>query len=354
MPRALMEFLSQAPLLALLILVIVLGAFGAIWKVFNVLYVRPRDDRIEYLKEQNERLESAQAEQAQLQSLDGTPAGVPDRHAESAPLPASPFGKRSDDRSNAVIAKAPSRRIESPPAGYAASPESTGIGKQGSFRLFVSRRDQDGHAVQGLIREIENCGISCLLSNAHPNVARTWSPETRSKLNAMQAMLALVTDDFEEDAFCNQEIGVALGKGVPIIALSVGEAPPPGFISGCKTLRGPIDDPESAASQLFALIMESSGQDDRSILLDGLLDAFLSASSFIDAIALFKLLDSHVTQLDASQEARFVGEFKKNDQLYDCGYLCNYGGKRIKDFLKKSTGRSFDFDGFELSPEKRS
>ncbi len=54
---ALSELLSQVPGLAWLLLAAIL--FAALWKVFDVLYVKPRDFRISSLERENEALKSA-------------------------------------------------------------------------------------------------------------------------------------------------------------------------------------------------------------------------------------------------------------------------------------------------------
>lgn len=46
----------------------------------------------------------------------------------------------------------------------------------------------------------------------------------------MDALVAILTPGFRESVWTNQEIGFALGRGVKIISLRMGEDPP-GFIS---------------------------------------------------------------------------------------------------------------------------
>ncbi len=70
----------------------------------------------------------------------------------------------------------------------------------------------------------------------------------------MEAMVAFITDDFHECYWTMQEVGFAVAKGVPIIALKVGKHDPPGFMALKQALKGQIDVPIKNAENLYPLI----------------------------------------------------------------------------------------------------
>jgi hypothetical protein len=59
---------------------------------------------------------------------------------------------------------------------------------------------------------------------------KTWQQEIEKGLETMEVMLAFITDDFHDSVWTNQEVGYALGKGVPIIPVKFGRNDPDGFI----------------------------------------------------------------------------------------------------------------------------
>ena len=93
------EIIKQVPPLAWVIVLAV--AFGAVWRVFNVLYVKPRDFRIESLEKELERLKSAPRD-----SESATAATVTEPARQlSADVPLSPI-----DPSTPKTARSPASR----------------------------------------------------------------------------------------------------------------------------------------------------------------------------------------------------------------------------------------------------
>ena len=84
---ALVEVITQVPPLAWVLVVAV--AFGALWRVFNVLHVKPRDFRIESLEREIERLKSAPKDR---ESREASTTAVPVRrlHSDLPVKPAQP------------------------------------------------------------------------------------------------------------------------------------------------------------------------------------------------------------------------------------------------------------------------
>ena len=73
---ALIEVIAQLPALAWVLILAV--AFGALWRVFNVLYVKPRDFRIESLEREIERLKFAPEEgKSDIPSMTSAPTPQP-------------------------------------------------------------------------------------------------------------------------------------------------------------------------------------------------------------------------------------------------------------------------------------
>ncbi|WP_353269430.1 toll/interleukin-1 receptor domain-containing protein [Gemmatimonas sp.] len=73
--------------------------------------------------------------------------------------------------------------------------------------------------------------MSCFV--AHEDIAPTlgWQEQIERALFAMDAMLAIHTEGFSESVWTQQEIGVAIGRGVKIISLKLENEDPKGFIA---------------------------------------------------------------------------------------------------------------------------
>lgn len=219
------------------------------------------------------------------------------------------------------------------------SDKASHIWKEGLIRLFISHRDKYKREARELAEELEGYGIWSFVAHDSIEPMKQWQTEIMHGLQTMEAMLAFVTDDFEKSVFCNQEIGFALGRGIPVVSVKLEAAEPPGFISGLQALRGTTSNPASDAAQVFKLVAEALGQGEK--VTDGLLAAFVAAPSYIDAKARFERLDSVVTRLSDLQVRRLVAGFNENDQLHGSGYFSN-SPFRITRFLKKVSGKSYE------------
>lgn len=105
------------------------------------------------------------------------------------------------------------------------------IWKPRHLRLFITHRDEYKRQANRLARALEEYGVSAFVAHETIGAMEDWKKEILKGLETMEVMLAFLTDDFDRSTFCNQEIGYALGRRVPIIPLKLQKADPPGFIS---------------------------------------------------------------------------------------------------------------------------
>ena len=222
---------------------------------------------------------------------------------------------------------------------FAPSEEASHIWKEGMIRLFISHRDEYKRQARELADELEEYGISSFVAHESIEPMKEWQTEIMLGLESMHAMLTFVTDDFSESVFCNQEVGFALGKGIPVTSIKLERADPQGFISSFQALRGDISDPASSAGEVFKLVADAVGQGEK--VADGLVATFIAAESYIAAMESFKRLNSIVARLTDEQVQRLVVGYNENDQLHGSGYLSK-SGPRITKFLRKVSGNSYE------------
>jgi len=122
----------------------------------------------------------------------------------------------------------------------------------------------------------------------------------------MDALAALMTEDFHESEWTDQEVGFALGPHVPIIPLRLGQKPYV-FLARIQALSCNWD---NAAESIVKLL----------ITYDGMFDAYLQAirdcGSYDNANLLSKILSS-IEKLDDDQIAELVDAYNSNGQVYD-------------------------------------
>ena len=104
------------------------------------------------------------------------------------------------------------------------------------FRLFISHLAIHKDKAKRLKDTLSSYYVAGFV--AHEDITPTleWQKEIERGLFTMDAMLTVHTPGFSESVWCQQEIGVALGRGVKIISLHMGEDPK-GFISKHQAIR---------------------------------------------------------------------------------------------------------------------
>lgn len=222
------------------------------------------------------------------------------------------------------------------------NPDTLDFWKPGTARVFISHRDKHKKAARDLSESLEQYGVSCFVAHDTIKPLSEWRHEIMKGLQTMEVMVIFLTEDFEESMWCNQEVGFALGKNVPIISLKLGAKDPPGFISHVQALKGQIGDPFSAAKGLFPLIGQALHCQER--LQEILITSFVESPSWIDAKDRFIRMTDSVEKLSDKQLERIIKAYKVNTQLSGSIYLANQA-RRLLNFLEKVSGKRFENDG---------
>lgn len=122
-----------------------------------------------------------------------------------------------------------------------------------SFRLFISHVSVDKLKATRLKECLLPYSISGFV--AHEDIAPTleWQGEIERGLRTMDALLAIHTPGFSKSNWCQQEVGFALGRGVKIISLKMGEDPT-GFIGKHQALARRDRVAEEIAKEVDAIL----------------------------------------------------------------------------------------------------
>ena len=155
----------------------------------------------------------------------------------------------------------------------------------------------------------------------------------------MEVMLVLLTDDFHESNWTNQEVGYAIGKGIPIICLKVGNIDPQGFIGKNQALKSPHNINE-AAPIIHRTLIDEIGKEGR--LKEILIESFINANSYPAAMESLTRLTDTAHRLTDQEFLRICEGYSRNDQLYNCGGIHNRNNW-FKRYLESGDRESADF-----------
>lgn len=107
--------------------------------------------------------------------------------------------------------------------------EINNIWQSGFLRCFFSHKAEYKTEAAELKNTLHVFGISCFVAHDDIEPTQTWQNEIEKALFSMDVLIALMTKDFSDSPWTDQEIGVALGRNALIIPIRIG-ADPYGFI----------------------------------------------------------------------------------------------------------------------------
>ena len=132
------------------------------------------------------------------------------------------------------------------------SPEAANrIWKEDAFRLFLSHKSEVKAETANLRDQLSIFGLSAFVAHEDVRPTKAWQDEIENALLTMDAFAALMTEDFHDSDWTDQEVGFALSRGVPVIAVQLG-LNPYGFIGKFQALRAEWN---SAAEGILKLLM---------------------------------------------------------------------------------------------------
>jgi TIR domain len=119
------------------------------------------------------------------------------------------------------------------------------------FRLFLSHKAEVKKETAALKERLGLYGISAFVAHEDIRPTKAWQDEIENGLASMDAFAALLTDNFHDSYWTDQEVGFALAREVPVIAVEMGRLPY-GFIGKFQALRADWD---TAADGIVKLLI---------------------------------------------------------------------------------------------------
>ena len=97
------------------------------------------------------------------------------------------------------------------------------------FRLFICHVSLDKEVAHLLKEELEKIQVSCFVAHDDIEPTRQWQDEIEEALRTMDALAAILSTNFHQSNWTDQEVGFAIGTGRLVLPLRLG-FDPYGFI----------------------------------------------------------------------------------------------------------------------------
>ena len=97
--------------------------------------------------------------------------------------------------------------------------------KPGYFRLFISHLSDNKESASNLKECLQNFGIDGFVAHEDITPSKEWEQEIEAALFSLDALCAIVVPGFEKSRWCDQEVGIALGRKKMVFSIKKGKNP---------------------------------------------------------------------------------------------------------------------------------
>ncbi|MGH7285115.1 MAG: toll/interleukin-1 receptor domain-containing protein [Polyangiaceae bacterium] len=181
----------------------------------------------------------------------------------------------------------------------------------GTPKIFLSHKSEYKHETKALKDELAFFGAAAFVAHDDISPNRAWQVEIERALASMDALIALVTDDFCESPWTNQEIGVAIGRGIPVVSVRI-DADPPGFAGAKQAVPGTGRDAKKIAEELVISMEAYPGLE--AALREGLVREWERSNDFGTTTRLMTILGKY-RAFPSELTGRLESAFKTNPQI---------------------------------------
>lgn len=198
--------------------------------------------------------------------------------------------------------------------------------RNGYFRMFISHITSKKKQASRLKTVLEDYGITSFVAHEDINPTKEWQKEIQRALNSMDCMSAMLYDGFHQSNWCDQEVGIALGRNITVLPL-LPDSDPYGFLGEYQGVKIKGMYPEALAKEIFKILCDNTNT--RSKYLTCLTNLLLSSSSKNDALKWLSLIEE-ISNLDI--------DFWKNIQSH-----VNDNGVLLKTEVLDRLNKHFEF-----------
>lgn len=207
--------------------------------------------------------------------------------------------------------------------------------RNGYFRMFISHITSKKKQASRLKAVLEDYGITSFVAHEDINPTKEWQKEIQRALNSMDCMSAMLYDGFHQSNWCDQEVGIALGRNITVLPL-LPDSDPYGFLGEYQGIKIKGMYPEALAKEIFKILCDNTNT--RSKYLTCLTNLLLSSSSKNDALKWLSLIEeisnldidfwkniqSHVNDNSVLLKTEVLDRLNKHFEFYNIPKIVKY------------------------------
>ena len=220
----------------------------------------------------------------------------------------------------------------------------------GPFRLFIThiaKKKLFAHELKG---ELVFFGVDAFVAHEDIEPGKEWQRVIESALRSCHALTALLHTGIKESNWCDQEVGMAHSRGVPVVPVRL-ELDPYGFLGSVQAICGVGLEPTELVLKLVLLLLRDKRTGEA--LTEAIVDRLIHARSFDQANRLAKLLmdeSAHLTNVHMRALRKAQKENSQVEHAWNVDWAFTQMEKKLGIVASKSSepevssGPFLDFD----------
>lgn len=207
---------------------------------------------------------------------------------------------------------------------------------EGLFKLFITHIALKKKGAHQLKSALLFYGVDGFVAHDDIEPGKDWQRVIEAALRSCEALAALLHNGIRDSNWCDQEVGMAHGRGVPIVPVAIDLAPY-GFLGSVQAIQGATLDAKDLARKLVMLLLREKRTGGS--LTEAIVESLVHAQSFDQANRLSDLLANEMTYVNRAHVRRLRKAQKENSQL-EHAFDVDWAFTRMEKQLGISAARS--------------
>lgn len=204
----------------------------------------------------------------------------------------------------------------------------------GYFRLFISHTSANKESAHRLKNALAIYNVAAFVAHDDIEPTKEWEAEIERALRTMDAVTAIITPDFYQSKWCDQEVGYAIGRGKLVLPVCK-DAVPHGFMGKFQGFQVKGLQPATVAEQLVDILLTHALSSER--MVEALVDRMESSGSWDVSKRTISLLEK-APRLNSSQVVKLIRSIETNSQVGGAFGVPQRIRNLIAEIGKRTTG----------------
>lgn len=194
-------------------------------------------------------------------------------------------------------------------------------------RVFLSHLSTQREFAANLQEEMERYGLTAFVAHNDIEPTAEWQNEIETALSTCEVLIALMQNGFKESNWTDQEVGFAMGRGLPVFSIRFNQDPY-GFIGKFQAFNGNGKSPTDLSKEIFDVLRQHKQTQRR--MTEVIVGLFENSYSYQNAKDNMSLLEELETW-NSSFSERIGKAAENNGQIVDSYNV----PQRVKNLINK-------------------